>query len=50
MLEIVRPYVANPNAIILAISRGTDDLANSEALKLAREYDATGSRTIGVIT
>lgn len=47
---MIRPYIANPNAIILAISKGTDDLANSEALKLAREHDIQGTRTIGVIT
>ncbi|KAL4502359.1 hypothetical protein ABPG72_011946 [Tetrahymena utriculariae] len=50
LLEIVNPYIANPNSIILAISKGTDDLANSESLKLAREFDINGQRTIGVIT
>ena len=43
-------YIKNPNCIILAISRGPDDLSNSEALKLAREVDIYGNRTIGVIT
>jgi replication fork clamp-binding protein CrfC len=36
---LVRPYVENPNSIILAVSKGSDDLANSEGLKLAREVD-----------
>jgi len=35
-MGLIEPYVKNPNSIILAISRGSDDLANSESLKLAR--------------
>lgn len=34
----------------MAVSKATDDLANSESLKLARVYDPKGNRTIGVIT
>jgi replication fork clamp-binding protein CrfC len=34
----------------LAITPATQDLANSDALKIAREVDPTGERTIGVIT
>jgi len=33
------PYAENPNSIILAVSKATDDLSNSESLKLAREVD-----------
>jgi len=33
------PYIKNPNSLILAVSKGNDDLANSEGLKLAREVD-----------
>ena len=44
------PYIKNPNSIILAVSKATDDLANSESLKLARIVDPEGIRTIGVIT
>lgn len=36
--------------MILALSKATDDLANSEALKMAREVDPDGLRTVGVIT
>lgn len=32
------------------MSKATDDLANSEALKVARSVDDSGIRTIGVIT
>eukprot|EP00586_Coscinodiscus_wailesii_P012910 CAMPEP_0172496952 /NCGR_PEP_ID=MMETSP1066-20121228/94707_1 /TAXON_ID=671091 /ORGANISM="Coscinodiscus wailesii, Strain CCMP2513" /LENGTH=741 /DNA_ID=CAMNT_0013269509 /DNA_START=71 /DNA_END=2296 /DNA_ORIENTATION=- len=43
-------YVTNPNAIILAVTAGNTDLANSDALKMAREVDPSGERTIGVLT
>jgi len=44
------PYIKNKNSLILAVSKGNDDLANSESLKLAREVDPQGLRTLGVIT
>lgn len=50
LMEIIRPYIENPNSLILALSKASDDLANSESLKLAREVDSSGQRTIGVIT
>jgi len=50
ILNLVSNYIKNPNSIILAVSKATDDLANSESLKLARVYDPKGNRTIGVIT
>jgi len=43
-------YVSNPLSIILAVSPANSDLANSDALKLAREVDPAGERTIGVLT
>lgn len=43
-------YVTPPNALILAISPANQDLATSSSLKLAREIDPNGDRTIGVIT
>lgn len=43
-------YVTPKNALILAISPANQDLATSAALKLAREMDPNGDRTIGVIT
>lgn len=48
--ELIKPYIDNPNSLILALSKANDDLANSEALKLAREVDPEGLRTVGVIT
>ena len=50
IMELIRPFIENPNSIILALSKASDDLANSESLKLAREVDPQGMRTIGVIT
>ena len=35
---------------MLAISPANVDVANSESLRLAREYDVNGERTIGVFT
>jgi dynamin 1-like protein len=43
-------YITKPNAIILAVTSANTDLANSDGLKLAREVDPEGLRTIGVLT
>jgi dynamin 1-like protein len=48
--EMILEYITPPTAVIVAVSPATTDLANSEALKLAREVDPSGKRTIGVIT
>lgn len=48
--SLIMNYIENPNSIILAISSANTDLANSDALKLAREVDPYGERTLGVIT
>ncbi|XVF24246.1 hypothetical protein REPUB_Repub13aG0111100 [Reevesia pubescens] len=47
---MVRSYVEKPNSIILAISPANQDIATSDAIKLAREVDPSGERTFGVIT
>lgn len=47
---IIMPYISNKNSIILAVSKANDDIANSESLKMAREVDPEGDRTIGVLT
>ncbi|KAL6003391.1 Phragmoplastin drp1c [Asimina triloba] len=39
-----------PNSIILAISPANQDIATSDAIKLAREVDPSGERTFGVLT
>jgi replication fork clamp-binding protein CrfC len=43
-------YISQPNALILALTAANQDIANSDALKLAKEVDPKGERTIGVIT
>ncbi|CCH62569.1 hypothetical protein TBLA_0H02850 [Henningerozyma blattae CBS 6284] len=48
--NLILEYIASPNCIILAVSPANVDLVNSESLKLAREVDPQGKRTIGVIT
>ena len=48
--RLVRSYIVKKNSIILAVSAGNVNIANSDSLKLAREVDPTGSRTIAVIT
>ena len=48
--EMIMKYIRNPNSIILAITAANSDLANSDALKLAKEVDPEGLRTLGVLT
>eukprot|EP00944_MAST-04C_sp_MAST-4C-sp1_P001880 g1880.t1 len=43
-------YISNPASIILAVTAANTDLANSDALKMARDVDPDGLRTIGVLT
>ncbi|CAN4089581.1 unnamed protein product [Withania somnifera] len=47
---MVLSYVEKRNCIILAISPVNQDIATSDAIKLAREIDPSGERTFGVIT
>ena len=47
---MVLQYISNPNAIILAVSAATSDLATSDAIQLAKRVDPSGERTMGVIT
>lgn len=48
--EMVLKFISKPNAIILSVTAANTDLANSDGLKLAREVDPEGTRTIGVLT
>jgi vacuolar protein sorting-associated protein 1 len=48
--DMVMKYISKPNAIVLAVTAANQDLANSDGLKLAREVDPEGQRTIGVLT
>ncbi|KAK3378003.1 Dynamin central region-domain-containing protein [Podospora didyma] len=48
--DMIVKYIQKSNAIILAVTAANVDLANSDGLKLAREVDPEGQRTIGVLT
>ncbi|ROV90222.1 hypothetical protein VMCG_10271 [Cytospora schulzeri] len=48
--DMIVKYITKSNAIILAVTAANIDLANSDGLKLAREVDPEGQRTIGVLT
>nr|XP_039270524.1 dynamin-1-like isoform X3 [Styela clava] len=48
--EMITQFVVKENCLILAVSPANADLANSDALKIAKEFDPQGTRTIGVIT
>ncbi|KAF6255607.1 dynamin-related GTPase [Scenedesmus sp. NREL 46B-D3] len=48
--EMCRQYIKGDNAIVLAVTPANADLATSDALRIAREVDPTGDRTIGVLT
>ncbi|XP_051548103.1 dynamin-1-like protein isoform X1 [Myxocyprinus asiaticus] len=48
--ELILRYISNPNCIILAVTAANTDMATSEALKVAREVDPDGRRTLAVVT
>ncbi|KAH9948115.1 Dynamin central region-domain-containing protein [Amylocystis lapponica] len=48
--DMLHKYISKPACIILAVTAANTDLANSDGLKLAREVDPEGQRTIGVLT
>lgn len=48
--NMIIEFIERDSCLILAVSPANSDLANSDALKLAKEYDPQGLRTIGVIT
>ncbi|VDD91114.1 unnamed protein product [Enterobius vermicularis] len=48
--DIILSYIHNPNSIILAVTPANQDFATSEPLKMAREVDPDGCRTLAVLT
>ena len=40
--DMIAVYVSKPNCLILAVSPANSDLANSDALKIAKEFDPMG--------
>jgi replication fork clamp-binding protein CrfC len=43
-------FITQENTIILAVTPANQDLANSDAMQLAKEVDPQGHRTVGVLT
>ncbi|XP_032094781.1 dynamin-2 isoform X6 [Thamnophis elegans] len=48
--DMILQFINRESSLILAVTPANMDLANSDALKLAKEVDPQGLRTIGVIT
>ncbi|KAH9009111.1 Dynamin central region-domain-containing protein [Lactarius deliciosus] len=48
--DMLFKYISKPACIVLAVTPANTDLANSDGLKMAREVDPEGTRTIGVLT
>ncbi|KAK1987081.1 vacuolar sorting protein VPS1 [Colletotrichum cereale] len=47
---MVRSYLSSTRTIILAVVQASNDIANQGIIKIAREYDPDGQRTVGIIT
>lgn len=48
--NLIVKYIANPNSIILAVTAANTDMATSEAIKLSKDVDPDGRRTLAVVT
>ncbi|KAM8878713.1 dynamin-2 isoform 2-T2 [Spinachia spinachia] len=48
--EMLMQFITKESCLILAVTPANTDLANSDALKISKEVDPQGLRTIGVIT
>ncbi|XP_067672971.1 interferon-induced GTP-binding protein Mx1-like isoform X1 [Haliotis asinina] len=48
--DMIRKYVKRQETIILAVLQCNVDIATCEALKMAKEFDGEGGRTLGVLT
>ncbi|KJH52226.1 dynamin family protein [Dictyocaulus viviparus] len=48
--EMLFSYISNPSSIILAVTPANQDFATSEPIKMAREVDPEGQRTLAVLT
>ena len=47
---MIMRYISPPNAIILAVTAANSDITLSDAVRLARDVDPEGARTLGVLT
>lgn len=48
--DLLVHFIANPNSIVLAVVTANTDMATAESLKLAKDIDPDGRRTLAVLT
>ncbi|XP_075973027.1 dynamin related protein 1 isoform X4 [Anticarsia gemmatalis] len=48
--NLIIKHISNPNSIILAVTAANTDMATSEAIKMSKEVDPDGRRTLAVVT
>ncbi|KAM3622976.1 uncharacterized protein V6R79_005550 [Siganus canaliculatus] len=48
--DMLMQFITKESCLVLAVTPANSDLANSDALKISKEVDPQGLRTIGVIT
>ncbi|KAH8698887.1 P-loop containing nucleoside triphosphate hydrolase protein [Talaromyces proteolyticus] len=49
-IDLVRKYMSQPRSIVLAIVTAKNDTSNQIVLRMAKQYDPQGVRTMGIIT
>ncbi|KAE8749331.1 hypothetical protein FOCC_FOCC003845, partial [Frankliniella occidentalis] len=50
IVELIYKFIKNPKSIILAVVTANTDMATHECLKMARDVDPEGERTLAVLT
>lgn len=50
VVDLIKSFIESPESIILAVTPGNTDLATSDSLKLAKQVDPEGERTLAVVT
>ena len=48
--DLIKYYIIQPNTIIMGVLPARCDIEVDSALELIKEYDKTGSRTLGILT
>lgn len=49
-VSLVTEYIKNKDMVILVVVPATEDFTTAEAIKLAKQHDKEGKRTLGVVT
>lgn len=50
VVNMVTAYLQSPRTIVLAVVQASNDVATQKIIRLARQYDPEGQRTVGIIT